>query len=141
MKEIREGLKGYLCKLPPWLFSIVTFLAILWLTLAPQPLGEEPPQLFPGADKIVHGLMFGFFAAMMCLDRERRHQWKQISKRRIFVYATLSAIAGILIEFAQASMGMGRSFEIQDIVADSVGAYLAGILWVGFQRFWSENIF
>ena len=128
-------MKG-LSNLPAWIFSIVTMLAILWLTLAPKPLGDEPPMFFPGVDKMVHGIMFGFLGAMMMFDWQRKHGWQQVYIRRIFVCATISATLGILIEFAQAGMGLGRGFEIGDIVADTVGAYFFGVMWLLFQRYW-----
>ncbi|MCH5235396.1 MAG: VanZ family protein [Muribaculaceae bacterium] len=125
-----ESLRKSLSRLPAWLLSIVTMLVILWLTLAPKPLGDEPPSLFEGADKVVHGLMFGFLTSMMLLDWERKHHWKKAYPGRIFVCATLSATLGILIEFVQAGMGLGRGFEYGDIAADTIGAYIFAILWL-----------
>ena len=134
-----ESLRKALSKLPAWLLSIVTMLVIFWLTLAPKPLGDETPMFFPGADKVVHGIMFGFLGSMMMLDWQRKNHWREVYPRRIFVCATLSATLGILIEFAQASMGLGRGFEYADIAADTIGAYVFAIFWVLFQKYWIQN--
>ena len=64
MERLRKTLTGF----PPWSFSLFTVMVILWLTLMPDPLGDDAPTLFPGADKIVHGLMFGFLTIVVLLD-------------------------------------------------------------------------
>ena len=134
-----ERIRISLSRLPVWLFSIVTILVILWLTLAPRPLGEESPKLFPGADKVVHGIMFGYLTIMMALDWQRKHHWKIVYPRRVFLGATLSALLGILIEFAQESMNMGRGFEYADMAADTIGAFVFAFLWILLQKFWTNN--
>ena len=132
MERVRKALSS----LPSWLFSIITLIAILWLTLAPKPLGENPPPLFPGADKLAHGIMFGGFTIMMLLDWQRRHRWKPVWWQRALVCAGLSAFLGILIEYMQANMHMGRGFEYEDMAADAIGALVFAFLWIYFQRFW-----
>ena len=133
-----ERIRRSLSLLPVWLFSIITLLAILWLTLAPKPLGDNPPPLFPGADKLAHGIMFGGFAAMMLLDWQRKHRWRKVWWQRALVCAILSSLLGILIEYAQANMGFGRGFEYPDMVADTIGAFSVAILWMLLQRLWME---
>ncbi|MCH5240384.1 MAG: VanZ family protein [Muribaculaceae bacterium] len=129
-------MRKFLSACPPWIFSLIVAVSILWLTLAPKPLGEEPPMLFPGADKLAHALMFGGFAVMLMLDRQRKNHWRPIS----LPFALLSIIAasffGIIIEFLQASMGLGRSFEAVDVVADIIGAFLFPLLYIFFQNLW-----
>lgn len=135
MERIRRGLSI----LPAWMLSIVTLLAILWLTLAPKPLGENPPPLFPGADKLAHGIMFGGFTFLILLDWQRKHGWKETGWVFAFLSATLSAALGILVEFAQANMGLGRGFEYGDMIADTVGAYFFAFIWMILQGTWSVN--
>ncbi len=74
-------------KLPPWILSILTVALILWLTLAPDPLGDDSPRLFPGADKVAHAIMFGFLTVVQLLDRQRRQEWKRLDSRRILHFA------------------------------------------------------
>ena len=131
-----ERIRRSLSKLPIAVFTVVTVALILWLTLAPKPLGEEPPQLFPGADKVVHGLMFGFLTAMMLLDWQRIHSWSKVTWGMSTLYATAVSFFGIFIECAQNMMGMGRSFDWWDIAADTIGAFLVAVLWMLMQKFW-----
>lgn len=112
---------------------------ILWLTLAPKPLGDDAPSLFPGADKIAHGLMFGFLTMMMLLDWQRRNQWRPTSWIRSLTDAACASLLGILIEFAQAYMNLGRGFEYADMVADTIGSFTIAIVWMFFQKFWANT--
>lgn len=123
-------------KLPKWMLSIITILVILWLTLAPKPLGEKPPSLFPGADKIAHGIMFGGLVSMLMLDWQRKHQWERVSNKRAIIYAFYVSIFGIMIEIAQYNMGLGRGFEYGDILADTIGAFLFAWIYLFLQKFW-----
>lgn len=121
-------------KLPPWSLTTVTTVAILWLTLAPRPLGDMKPELFPGADKVVHAVMFGWLLLMICVDKSRsrsRHALHIV----FVVMAMLAVIAfGALIEIAQDRMGAGRSFDPYDILADATGSVLTAALWYLFTR-------
>ena len=117
--------------------TAITTIAILWLTLAPKPLGDDPPSLFPGADKIVHAIMFGGFAAMLLLDWQRKHQWRNVSVKRALISACLASAFGILIEIAQFYMGLGRGFEFFDILADIAGAWFFSYIYIFFQKFWA----
>ena len=131
-----ERVKIVLGKLPVGILSVLTSVAILWLTLAPKPLGDEPPSLFQGADKIVHGIMFGGLTWMMLLDWQRKHKWRRVGWQRGMTCAAISSLFGILIEFTQSYMDLGRGFEYADIMADTIGAFIFAWFWITFQKFW-----
>lgn len=106
--------------------SVITILLILWLTLAPKPVGEMDVPLFPGIDKVVHACMFGFLTAVMWVDCGRRNrQWKFPSLRSTAILDSASMALGIAIEFMQHSMGLGRSLEWADMAADAAGCLCA----------------
>lgn len=119
--------------MPAWIFTILVVALILWLTLAPHPIGDEELPLFPGADKLVHAIMFGTLSAVLLFDYSRFHRWRNISWPWAFILALDSALFGICIEFLQEAMEMGRSFEYLDMIADSTGAFLAMLLWKFFE--------
>lgn len=131
-----EKARIFLSKLPPALLSLFTLVVILWLTLAPDPLGQNSPKLFSGADKIVHGVMFGFLASMFMLDWQRRHLWTSMSLPMAIVAATVSSSIGIAIEYAQQFMKLGRGLEFADMIADTFGAVIFTTLYLRFQRVW-----
>lgn len=121
-------------KVPAGVLSGITVAAILWLTLAPHPTGDVEIPLFPGADKVVHALMFGFLAFIVLLETMKHRKWTPLPLPEIGVIAFLCAGFGIGIEFAQRAMGLGRSFEILDILADSAGAFAAAGIWAVLQN-------
>lgn len=131
-------LKRMLEALPSWILTIVVTLAILYLTLWPDPLPDDTPQLFPGADKVVHALMFGGLTLVLLIDRQRGIRWRPLGKRFVWSVALASAVFGAVIECLQWAMGLGRGFEIADIIADTVGSLLFALLWLRFQCRWSS---
>lgn len=128
----KKTVKRWLAALPPWALTVTGLLAILWLTLAPEPLGDEELPLFPGADKIAHMIMFGGFSLLLLLDNTRRNGWRREPAQKVWGAGGVSALLGVAVEIAQWKMEMGRSFEWGDIAADSLGALLCVICWFAF---------
>ncbi len=112
---------------PPYIFSLVILLAICWLTLVPKPLPDADIQLFPGADKVAHFIMFGCFSGALFVDMMRTGKKRNSLLCAIFA-AVISIISGISVEFLQNAMDMGRSAEYADIIADASGAISASII-------------
>lgn len=114
---------------PRWGVSAAVVALILWLTLAPHPVGDADIPLFPGADKVVHGIMFGTLTFALWFDSSRdRGAWNPAGAGRSLWFAVGSALFGLLIEWLQLSMQMGRGFEWADAGADLAGCLLA---WMG----------
>ena len=127
-----EKIKAFLDKLPQWTLSVVCFLAICWLTLAPQPLPDNDIPLFPGADKIAHGIMFGGFTLCIIIDGLRRKGWPTFPENIeiLFYSPDIPSAVGIITEFLQGEMHAGRTFELWDMVADITGAFLVAAAFV-----------
>lgn len=134
-----DKVKAYITVLPSWMLSILTVALILWLTLVPDPLGDDVPRLFPGADKVVHALMFGFLTVMILLDRQRKKEWMRLPLSFILTGTLLSTMLGIWIEVAQLKMELGRGFEVADMAADGIGAVLCAVIWTRLQHLWSRK--
>lgn len=129
--ERRIRINRQLQRLPAWILTVITLAAVLWLTLAPHPLGEqEPPPLFPGADKVVHAIMFGALTFVALLDWARGRDFRSIRWPACILMAALSSLLGIAIEFIQRSMGMGRSYDPMDMLADITGSFLVAAVWI-----------
>lgn len=131
MGKVKKRLK----KFPSWTLTIVTLAAILWLTLSPRPLGEVEVRFFPGEDKVVHAIMFGFLVIMILIDRRRKNS--SIREEERFAWFTFAGVSilGVVIEFLQEAMDMGRSLDVYDMAADAAGALLATLAWIGAIRF------
>ena len=108
--------------MPPWIFTVAVIIAILDLTLVPRPLPPMKILLFPHADKVIHALMFGAVVVAMILDYVRKGGTRLL-RFTLFSLATSVAIGGI-IELLQSCMGMGRSGDWYDFMADAAGAVL-----------------
>lgn len=97
-------------------------LAVLWTSLilyACTIPGKELPKvnLFDQFDKVVHFLLFlGFYTLWFCW-------WK-----RKWFWLLLSILLGFAIEWYQLHYVPGRSFDVWDGVADSLGALAALLL-------------
>lgn len=70
---------------------------------------------FPHIDKVVHFLMFFFMAILLYLSF-------RLNK---ILYFAIPTLTGILIEILQHTTNTGRTFDIWDIVANTIGALLA----------------
>ena len=123
-------MKQLLQKLPPWTLTIVCSAAILYLTLMPEPLPDGTPMLFPGADKLVHAIMFGGLTYCILVDyrRRRRNNNSKVSTKIRVTAAIASTAAGAAIELAQILTGAGRSGDLLDLLADAAGAFIAAFL-------------
>ena len=123
-------LKSTLRPLPKWFLSAICLVVILWLTLSPRPLGQMLVELFDGADKGVHGIMFGALTLALCVDRWRQTGWKLPSPSFVLSATAGSVILGGVIEILQYSMDLGRSGDIIDFTADIIGSLLVAIIFI-----------
>ncbi len=109
---------------PGYQLTAVVVCVILYLTLLPQPLGEEEFPLFEGADKVIHFIMFGGLTGTFIFDRWR--MYKTLSLRGALLTALCSALFGGVIEWLQYAMALGRAGnDIYDALANTLGAFTA----------------
>ncbi|MDE6005996.1 MAG: VanZ family protein [Muribaculaceae bacterium] len=114
-----------------WWPSVIVLAAILWLTLAPHPVGDTEIELFPGADKLVHAIMMGGLAFMLLFDYSRKGTWRnfrRIPPRITFITAFCCIFFSLADEWAQGIMNLGRSSDPLDLVADIFGIIFASVI-------------
>lgn len=106
-----------------WWPTVLVLAAVLWLTLAPHPVPETRLVLFPGADKVVHALMMGGLTGAVLYDASRRGGWRihPLRLRLVAVCTLLVAAFAAVDEWAQGAMGMGRTSDFYDLLADWAG--------------------
>jgi len=91
--------------------------------LPPQDLPKIP--LFPGADKIVHFLMYLVFSLLFCWAlRTEKHYY------RLFFIILATIGWGMLMEFIQLAMHAGRSFSWYDVFANGLGVFVGILFYV-----------
>jgi len=110
-------------KIPPYQLTSAVAIVIIYLTLLPDPFGEEELPLFPGADKLAHSCMFGGLALTYFYERYRAD--RPFERKGALTASAMVSAFGIVIEFVQSAMGLGRSGDIFDAIADIFGAFAA----------------
>jgi VanZ family protein len=115
-----------------WALGIVLMCAALVVCLMPVP---HVPQPFELNDKIAHILGHTALATYFTGLVPRPRWWK------IFAFLL---VFGIVIEFAQHYMAMGRQGDLRDVIGNAVGAALGLLLgFLGLSRWpiWVETWF
>lgn len=106
--------------------STFRWLAISWtiiLFIGCAIPGNEMPDLSHGRDKWIHLVGFAPFGLLWCFSG-RRQSWVLVA----------GLVFGLLIEIYQGVMPIGRSFDLLDALADTVGTALGIGLFMGIRR-------
>mgnify|MGYP001566739113 CR=1 FL=1 len=91
--------------------------------LPPKDLPQIP--LFPGADKIIHFLMYLVFSLLFCWALRIEKNYYRL------LFIILATIGwGLFMEIIQLTMRAGRSFSWYDIFANSVGVFVGILIYV-----------
>ncbi len=103
--------------------AILLFFVILFLCTLP---GSKVPQYaIPHLDKIAHITLFGSFGLSMFYGFSKQFQFKKLQQKAVLIAFSFGIFYGIAIEIIQANFIPSRSFELEDIIADSAGILLA----------------
>lgn len=95
--------------------------------LPPQDLPKL--QLFRGADKVVHFMMYFIFSILFCWAIK-----SELKYYRLAISIPVTIGWGIMMEYLQLSMHAGRSFSIYDMLANSLGVFSGVIIYVLIAR-------
>jgi len=131
LNRIMSGLfSRFTMMLRRWWPSALTLTAVLWLTLAAEPVPADDIPTFEGADKVCHIIMMFGLAGIFMFDYKRAFSAKGtvLAWRPIIVISLCVAVFSIADEWAQGAMGLGRSADIGDMAADFTGVALAALL-------------
>lgn len=138
--------KQLIKRLPPLTLTAIVTAAVLYLTLVPKPLPDNDIEWFEGADKVVHAIMMLGITGSLGLDYMRRYGKRELQAPAllIIVFVLATGVFGGLIEVIQGWMDLGRGEDIQDFIADCVGALAGGflslVLWQPVHRwFWGKH--
>ena len=110
------------------MFSAIATVLVVYMLLSP------PSQFssgwlsflhFKNSDKVVHFLMFFFLGFAYLFDYTKYKSPRHTKLNKELAFTAVAAMVGLLTESAQLVMGLGRSFEVTDIVFDVIGALAA----------------
>ncbi len=94
-------------------------LVIIILSLMPKSsLGIEKVKLFENSDKIVHFLMYDILTILAIMAFKKGDI---CTKKCQVIISFFSIFLGMLMEFLQEYLEMGRSFDTFDILANTTG--------------------
>ncbi len=99
-----------LSKILPIYWAFLTY-----MLLKPGVENLEYPFMFDGIDKLLH---LCIFALLGCLFMAT------FPKIRFYWFMPIMFGYGLLTEILQDQMGLGRSFEVLDLVADTIGVII-----------------
>lgn len=118
---------GFTNFIKTWWPSMLTLGVILWITLAPDPVGDTNLELFPGSDKLIHAIMMGGLASALMFDWRRNsgNRRRALTTKVLVVIFVATVLFSMLDELAQGAMNIGRSADPWDFVADVAGIIIA----------------
>ena len=87
----------FLYKIPRNLLSIVVTAAVLYLTLSPNIGAGSGLFSFPGADKVVHGIMFFALTAVYLFDYRKMKHLRPISGAVTVMIGIAAILLGLWI--------------------------------------------
>ena len=113
-------------------FAIIWTLLIFSACLIP---GRDVPEVdIPLADKWVHFIIFGGFSFLWLCNFKSTNLTKRIC---IFL---LTVLTGYVVELLQDSgITSGRSYDLMDVLADSIGGALGIIIFYFMNRKWKPE--
>lgn len=124
MKRIYRLIR-FVNAIPVGFCTLIILGVISALTLMPS--DDVPGISVPHIDKVVHFLMFGALSTALLTDCSR--YLGRLHKRLWVAAASISSIAGGVIELMQSTMDEGRMAEWADFYADTAGAFLLPLLF------------
>lgn len=73
-------------------------------------------------DKIIHLVLFFVFVQLWALNLKKEDQKNKI------IILLIGIAYGAIIEYLQSAMNVGRSFEVDDMIANTIGCILGVVL-------------
>ena len=102
-----------------YVFVILWLLVIIILSLMPKSsIGIERVKLFKNADKIVHFFMYFILTVLLVLAFKKGKVCKPFC---LLIISFFAVSLGVLMEFLQKYLDIGRSFDTFDILANTTG--------------------
>ena len=112
----------FLRHIPPYIPTLLVYVIICYLSLDADPFHDSKRLfVFPGSDKVVHFIMYCGLTATFCFDYYR-HRVVRSGSWLLPVALVVAIATGGVLELLQTHMGIGRTGEYVDFIANSLGA-------------------
>lgn len=124
-------MKKIIRKIPTGLLSVLSMALVAYLSLDNDPFSTSHVKLFPGADKVIHVIMYFCLAVVFIIDYSKHRHPRSPKTDKMCMFAFAAFVYGVVMELLQGSMGQGRSVSLADAIANFVGA-AAGFAFMKF---------
>lgn len=125
-----------LLRIPSPLLSVVGTILLFVTTLIPEKSVPTIP-IFPGADKIVHIIMFALLTWAYIFDLTRKS--KRVSVSILIYVSVIMIIYAAGTEWLQGEMGYGRSADFNDFISDLAGISFIIISIADVGAWWTKK--
>jgi len=106
-----------------WWPTMIVIAVILYATLNDNPIGADELPIFPGADKVIHAIMFGGLFSAISFDRFR--DGRGMTVKSLVITAAACIACGGLDEICQNTLTSAREGDVFDFLADAAGILIA----------------
>lgn len=106
-----------------WWPTMLVVGVILYATLNDDPIGADELPVFPGADKLIHAIMFGGLFSAITFDRCR--DGRSIDLKPLIFTAAICFACGGIDEICQSTLTAARDGDPLDFLADCGGILIA----------------
>lgn len=121
-------MKKFINKIPSGLLSLITFVVIIYVSLDNNPFEINQVQLFEGADKIIHALMYGFLVMVMIYESSKFLYFEEPDFISYILLIMMSFLFSVSMELLQEIMEIGRHMDIYDIIANLSGIIIGSLV-------------
>jgi hypothetical protein len=115
--------------------------ALLILALCLMPPGNLPRTGWLDAlhvDKLVHAALFAVFFVLLVKGLQQQGAFAFAREHPQWVAFLIAVAYGVLTEWAQDAMALGRQGDVADVLADTAGVFL-GMAYLRWGEAWVEQ--
>lgn len=115
-------------------FRLTALVAFVILVLSAIPGGMMPTLSFKAGDKWGHFFAYGILSLVMLTEYAHHLRWSSKTGRWLISIVLICIGYGIMLEFLQGYLFYKRSFDVADMLANTIGVVLGTILYTAFYK-------
>lgn len=104
---------------------MIVIAVIVYATINDNPTADIDLNLFPGADKLIHCIMFGGLTGAVIFDYQRAHRMPALPPSFLLKVCVAVMVFAAFDEWAQSVITHSRQGDFWDWAGDTVGIAVA----------------
>ncbi len=109
-------------------FGIIWLLIITAVCLIPGRNVPQPPYF--SFDKLFHAVIFGCLAFQLIIGFKKQYTFKRLRYHAVPISIFFSVFYGLFMELLQGMIFPDRSFEMMDVLANTIGVMAGWLLFI-----------